>query len=81
MAKLLHPYQCDVAPCRSLKGLESHWFLLVAVPSFLLTNWDDKLATQIDALHICSEQCAQRALAKWLAGKGGAGIVREITHI
>jgi hypothetical protein len=83
MAKLEQPYQCDVAPCAVVKGVANHWFLLfLNHQGFHLGGWDSSCAEYKDALYVCSEQCAQKALAKWMAMAEASAddIRREITH-
>lgn len=84
MAKLAQPYQCDVAPCRNVKGAANHWFLAFLLSGvFRLEAWSSGAADNQGALHICSEACAQKALAKWMAHPEQtiASILREITHV
>lgn len=79
MARLPEPYQCDVAPCTTVKGNLNHWFMLhIGGGEFSLVRWDAEHADA--ALHICSEQCAQKALAKWMAHSSTHVALREITN-
>ena len=62
--KLHQPYKCDY--CGQLKGDANHWFLSVILNStFLLRRWNEQFADSGDHEHICSEQCAIKALNKW----------------
>jgi hypothetical protein len=69
--KLSAPYKCDY--CSNIKGETNHWWLRdLTLRIFALLAWDHG---QPDAEsdgkpfyeHICSEACAVKALAKWMA--------------
>lgn len=68
--KITQPYRCDY--CGKAKGEANHWWLLRSFSPldsdlFTLFSWDDASAAEEDVEHICSEQCAVKALSKWLA--------------
>lgn len=65
-------FRCDY--CDRAKGEVNHWFLLwVGVShhqpadAFHLIPWDDAKAQTKDHEHICGQECAGKALAKWMA--------------
>jgi hypothetical protein len=71
--KLSAPYKCNY--CLNIKGETNHWWLRDAtLKIFALLRWsdagdpdaeNDKGEPQYE--HICSESCAVKALAKWMA--------------
>ena len=59
------PYVCD--GCGRPKEESNHWHLrYVESPRFELARWDTKEAERDGVEHICSEQCASKALSKWM---------------
>lgn len=71
--KLSTPYKCDY--CDRLKGETNHWWLLATgQPGFFLDRWDAILAEDRLVKHICSEQCASKALSRFMAAITG-GVV------
>ena len=69
--KLAAPYKCDY--CANTKGEANHWWLRYVGATgagdrdaFWLIPWDPIKAATDDHEHICSEQCAIKALAKWM---------------
>jgi hypothetical protein len=66
--KLTAPYKCDY--CDVLKGEANHWWLEnVAQGMHRLIVWDKDLCDLDGYEHICSEACAVKALAKWMAAQ------------
>jgi hypothetical protein len=65
--KLTAPYKCDY--CQNTKGEANHWWLLNTSNglAFFLRGWDANLADKEHFQHVCSEQCAVKALSKWMA--------------
>jgi hypothetical protein len=63
--KLAAPYRCDY--CERPKEASNHWWLHPISKFFVLEPWDSKLADEPTMEHICSEQCAVKALSKWMA--------------
>jgi hypothetical protein len=75
--KVPQPYKCDYCP--KLKGESNHWWvrsLVVPDVRFVLLRWDD-VPDPSDNLpsgepayeHICGQECAGKALAKWMAAQ------------
>jgi len=64
--KLTAPYKCDYCP--NTKGEANHWWLRNTsnVKAFFLVAWDMLLADREQYEHICSEECATKALSKWM---------------
>lgn len=80
--KLSTPYKCDY--CERLKGETNHWWLAVhnSAPRWarnpdkglLLLPWDEEGAKLPGVKHICSEQCASKALSRFMAAITGGVI-------
>jgi len=71
--KLPQPYKCDIHPCEKIKGENNHWFLIEREgirgdDQFTVYPWDDITANESSdsIMHVCSEECAIRALSQWL---------------
>lgn len=72
--KLAQPYRCDY--CLNMKGEANHWLLRDKFSNgvFRLLKWEaEKADTYIDPghtqhayEHICGQECALKALTKWL---------------
>lgn len=64
--KLTAPYKCDY--CSNTKGEANHWWLRSPQPLlFMLLPWGNGASADAEGIeHICSEQCATKALAKWM---------------
>lgn len=64
--KITQPYRCDYCP--KVKGEANHWWLRYNdIPTFEIAPWREDRAQMDNVEHICSEQCAVKALSKWLA--------------
>jgi hypothetical protein len=72
--KLPSPYRCDY--CDKLKGESNHWWLSLAPDSigalggtvgFVMVPWGEMAALEPNVEHICGQECAAKALAKWMA--------------
>lgn len=78
--KIPQPYRCDYCP--KVKGEANHWWLRSFSPLdsdlFTLFSWDDASAAEDGVEHICSEQCAVKALSKWLASIPQRDIVKVV---
>jgi hypothetical protein len=74
MARLPAPYVCDY--CGVQKRESNHWWfsykISASFPQFSLRAWDDERASQGDVEHICGQECAQKALAKYMASVDSA---------
>jgi len=63
--RLDNPYLCDY--CNNRKRDVNAWWLRVPSATFVLAPWHDQDA-QLDGVeHVCSQSCAVKALAKWMA--------------
>jgi hypothetical protein len=69
--KLTAPYKCDY--CGKLKEASNHWFLRSVFPIdsdiFSLFGWDERSAAEAAVEHVCGQDCATKALAKWMAAQ------------
>lgn len=70
--KLTAPYRCNY--CDKLKGPANHWWLFWPTlgPVFQLSTWDTVSAERDPVEHICGQECAAKALAKWMAQRANA---------
>jgi hypothetical protein len=72
-----HFYRCAGPNCGILKGTTDRWWLMwtsfaeLNIPVLYLCPWDEKIAQQEGALHVCGELCAQRLQSQFM------GNVRE----
>jgi len=71
-----HFYRCAGPNCGILKGTTDRWWLMWTSfvelnPVLYLCPWDEKIAQQEGALHVCGELCAQRLQSQFM------GNVRE----
>lgn len=75
--KLPSPYKCDYCP--NVKSDGSKWFLRIpqaggqvayTTDAFLLLLWDETMAADAVGIeHVCGQECAAKALAKWMAAQ------------
>jgi hypothetical protein len=65
--------------CNTQKGKSNHWWLYGIVDSkrsvihtekegkqFLLVPWDELVASTMEEGHVCSQECAAKALSKFM---------------
>ncbi len=77
-------YRCSGPNCGVLKGVSDRWWIMWSSfddyesPIMHLAPWDEKLAVQEGALHVCGEGCAQKLQSQFMdnvlesrARKGG----------
>lgn len=63
--KLPWPYVCDY--CGKQKGAANHWWMRLASSAhFSLHKWDEEAADDGEVEHICGQECATKAMAKWM---------------
>ena len=63
--KLATPYKCDY--CGKLKGEANHWWLRnTGASHFSLHRWDEDAVEDGAFEHICGQECATKAMAKWM---------------
>ncbi|MFB3815017.1 MAG: hypothetical protein ACE14L_12990 [Terriglobales bacterium] len=59
-------YRCAGPNCGQVKGASDRWWLMWNArapngqPTLTLCEWDEELAQQYAALHVCGEGCAQK---------------------
>jgi hypothetical protein len=65
-------YRCAGPNCGVLKGGSERWWIMWSsiadyeMPVLHLAPWDEKLAVQEGALHVCGEGCAQKLQSQFL---------------
>jgi|GEM_PF-473290 hypothetical protein len=65
-------YRCAGPNCGVLKGVSDRWWIMWSsfddydVPVMHLAPWDEKLAVQEGALHVCGEGCAQKLQSQFM---------------
>lgn len=65
-------YRCAGPNCGVLKGASDRWWIMWSsfqereVPVMHLAPWDEKLAVQEGALHVCGEGCAQKLQSQFM---------------
>ena len=65
-------YLCAGPNCGVLKGRSDRWWIMWSsfgdydVPLMHLAPWDEKLAVQEGALHVCGEGCAQKLQSQFM---------------
>lgn len=70
-------YRCAGPNCGALKGVNNRWWVMwtsygdYGVPVLHMAPWDEGLAIQEGALHVCGENCAQKLQSQYM------GNVRE----
>jgi hypothetical protein len=70
--KLPQPYNCDY--CGKLKGESNHWWLVDPDlyvtgihEAFVLLPWNMLSFSGARTEHICSQECASKALSQWMS--------------
>jgi len=65
-------YRCAGPNCGVLKGASDRWWIVWSslderqVPIMHLAPWDEKLALQEGAMHVCGERCAQKLQSQFM---------------
>jgi hypothetical protein len=65
-------YRCAGPNCGVLKGSSDRWWIMWSsfsdyeAPVMHLAPWDEKLAVQEGALHVCGEGCAQKLQSQFM---------------
>ena len=65
-------YRCAGPNCGVLKGGSDRWWIMWSsfddydVPVMHLAPWDEKLAVQEGAMHVCGEGCAQKLQSQFM---------------
>jgi hypothetical protein len=65
-------YRCAGPNCGVLKGISDRWWIMWSsfddydVPVMHLAPWDEKLAVQEGAMHVCGEGCAQKLQSQFM---------------
>jgi hypothetical protein len=65
-------YRCAGPGCGVLKGASDRWWIMwtsfddYEVAVVHLATWDEKLAVQEGALHVCGEGCAQKLQSQFM---------------
>jgi hypothetical protein len=77
--KILNPFICDYCGIQK-KDVNAWWLRLpdIDLPNldsrgFCLIRWDNSTADQAGVEHICGQECAGRAMAKWMSSDGQMG--------
>ncbi len=66
-------YRCAGPNCGQVKGITNRWWLMwtaagpKGVPVLQLCEWDEEIARQQAALHVCGEGCAQKLQSVFMA--------------
>jgi hypothetical protein len=73
--KIDQPYKCNY--CDKQKEEANHWFIRLVgaspVLGFNLYRWDEVDPDTTDCEHICSQECASKALSQWMSQRANAG--------
>ena len=65
-------YRCAGPNCGVLKGASDRWWIMWSafddrkVPVMHLAPWDENLAVQEGALHVCGEGCAHKLQSQFM---------------
>jgi hypothetical protein len=65
-------YRCAGPNCGVLKGVSDRWWIMWSsfgdyeMPVMHLAPWDEKLAVQEGAMHVCGEGCAQKLQSQFM---------------
>ena len=65
-------YRCAGPNCGVQKGISDRWWVMWTslgdrkIPLMHLAPWDERLAVQEGALHVCGERCAQKLQSQFM---------------
>ncbi len=65
-------YRCAGPNCGIQKGISDRWWIMWTslgdrkIPLMHLAPWDERLAVQEGALHVCGEGCAQKLQSQFM---------------
>jgi hypothetical protein len=65
-------FRCAGPNCGVLKGASDRWWIMWSsfsdsqIPLMHLAPWDEELAVQEGALHVCGEGCAQKLQSQFM---------------
>ena len=65
-------YRCAGPNCGVQKGISDRWWIMWTslgdrkIPLMHLAPWDERLAVQEGALHVCGEGCAQKLQSQFM---------------
>ncbi|MFY9903734.1 MAG: hypothetical protein WBX02_02830 [Terriglobales bacterium] len=65
-------YRCAGPNCGVLKGGSDRWWVMWSsfgdyeIPVMHLAPWDEKLAVEQGAMHVCGEGCAQKLQSQFM---------------
>jgi len=65
-------YRCAGPNCGVLKGVSDRWWVMWSsisdheAPVMHLAPWDEELAVQGGAMHVCGELCAQKLQSQFM---------------
>jgi hypothetical protein len=65
-------HRCAGPNCGVMKGISDRWWVMWSslderkIPVMHLAQWDEQLAVQEGALHVCGEGCAQKLQSQFM---------------